>query len=227
MCTWSMISLQDANSPTMEHLTMFHDHTLMINILITVLVLYIIISTCLNKIINRVTMQNQLIELIWTFIPMIILIFMAFPSIKILYLMDEIFYPMITIKCMGHQWYWSYEYSDFSNIEFDSFMVPTEELINNEFRLLEVSNRMVIPFNMQIRLLISSVDVIHSWAMPSMGIKVDATPGRINQSNLLAIRPGLFYGQCSEICGANHSFMPIVVESTSLKSFISWIKKFN
>nr|AJE61788.1 cytochrome c oxidase subunit II [Cephus pygmeus] len=226
MCTWSMISLQDANSPSMEHLTMFHDHILMINILITVMVIYIIVSISLNKIINRTMMQNQLIELIWTFIPMIILIFMAFPSIKILYLMDEIFAPMMTIKCMGHQWYWSYEYSDFNNIEFDSFMIPTEELNKNEFRLLEVSNRMIIPLNTQIRLLISSVDVIHSWTIPAMGIKVDATPGRINQTGLLSIRPGLFYGQCSEICGANHSFMPIIVESTNLKSFISWIKKF-
>nr|YP_009328020.1 cytochrome c oxidase subunit II [Trachelus iudaicus]APC92663.1 cytochrome c oxidase subunit II [Trachelus iudaicus] len=227
MCTWSMISLQDANSPTMEHLTMFHDHTLMINILITTLVIYIIVSIYLNKIMNRTTMQNQMIELIWTFIPMIILIFMAFPSIKILYLMDEILTPMITIKCMGHQWYWSYEYSDFNNIEFDSFMTPTENLNNNEFRLLEVSDRMIIPFNTQIRLLISSVDVIHSWTIPAMGIKVDATPGRINQTNMLSIRPGLFYGQCSEICGANHSFMPIIVESTNLSSFISWIKNFN
>nr|YP_009180587.1 cytochrome c oxidase subunit II [Calameuta idolon]ALM04143.1 cytochrome c oxidase subunit II [Calameuta idolon] len=227
MCTWSMISLQDANSPSMEHLTMFHDHTLTINILITMLVLYIIMSIYMNKIINRTTMQNQLIELIWTFIPMIILIFMAFPSIKILYLMDEIFTPLITIKCMGHQWYWSYEYSDFSNIEFDSFMIPTEELNTNEFRLLEVNNRMVIPFNTQIRLLVSSVDVIHSWTIPAMGIKVDATPGRINQTGLLAIRPGLYYGQCSEICGANHSFMPITIESTNMESFISWIKNFN
>nr|ARO34971.1 cytochrome c oxidase subunit II [Characopygus scythicus] len=226
MSTWSMISLQDANSPSMEHLTMFHDHILTINILITMLVVYIIISISLNKIINRTLMQNQLIELIWTFIPMIILLFMAFPSIKILYLMDEIFTPMITIKCMGHQWYWSYEYSDFNNIEFDSFMIPTDELNNNEFRLLEVNNRMIIPFNSQIRLLISSVDVIHSWTVPSMGIKVDATPGRINQASLLAIRPGLFYGQCSEICGANHSFMPIIIESTNMSSFISWIKKF-
>nr|QNE85717.1 cytochrome c oxidase subunit II [Cephus pygmeus] len=226
MCTWSMISLQDANSPSMEHLTMFHDYILMINILITMMVVYIIISISLNKIINRTMMQNQLIELIWTLIPMIILIFMAFPSIKILYLMDEIFSPMMTIKCMGHQWYWSYEYSDFNNIEFDSFMIPTNELNKNEFRLLEVSNRMIVPLNTQIRLLISSVDVIHSWTIPAMGIKIDATPGRINQTNLLTMRPGLFYGQCSEICGANHSFMPIIVESTNMKNFISWIKKF-
>nr|YP_009180574.1 cytochrome c oxidase subunit II [Calameuta filiformis]ALM04130.1 cytochrome c oxidase subunit II [Calameuta filiformis] len=227
MSTWSMISLQDANSPMMENLTMFHDHIMTINILITMLVLYIIVSIYLNKIINRTVMQNQLIELIWTFIPMIILFFMAFPSIKILYLMDEIFSPVITIKCMGHQWYWSYEYSDFSNIEFDSFMIPTEELNNNEFRLLDVNNRMVIPFNTYIRLLISSVDVIHSWTIPAVGIKVDATPGRINQASLLTIRPGLYYGQCSEICGANHSFMPIVIESTNPKLFISWIKNFN
>nr|ARO34959.1 cytochrome c oxidase subunit II [Syrista parreyssii]UGN61578.1 cytochrome c oxidase subunit II [Syrista parreyssii] len=225
MSTWSMISLQDANSPSMEYLTMFHDHILTINILITSLVLYIIISISFSKFINRTMMQNQIIELIWTFIPMIILLFMAFPSIKILYLMDEIFTPLITIKCLGHQWYWSYEYSDFNNIEFDSFMTPSEELNKNEFRLLEVNNRMIIPWNTQIRLMISSIDVIHSWTIPSMGIKVDATPGRMNQTNMLSIRPGLFFGQCSEICGANHSFMPIIVESTNLNSFISWIKK--
>lgn len=226
MCTWSIISLQDANSPSIEHLTIFHDHILMINILITVIVIYIIVSISLNKIINRTIIQNQLIELIWTFIPIIILIFIAFPSIKILYLIDEIFAPMITIKCIGHQWYWRYEYSDFNNIEFDSFIIPTEELNKNEFRLLEVRNRIIIPLNTQIRLLISSVDVIHSWTIPAIGIKVDATPGRINQTGLLSIRPGLFYGQCSEICGANHRFIPIIVESTNLKSFISWIKKF-
>nr|ARO34933.1 cytochrome c oxidase subunit II [Pachycephus cruentatus] len=226
MCTWSMISLQDANSPSMEHLMMFHDHILTINILITMLVLYIIISISTGKFFNRTMMQNQTIELIWTFIPMIILLFMAFPSIKILYLMDEILLPSITIKCLGHQWYWSYEYSDFNNVDYDSFMIPTEDLYTSEFRLLEVNNRTIIPFNNQIRLLISSLDVIHSWTIPSLGIKVDATPGRINQINLFSNRPGLFFGQCSEICGANHSFMPIIIESTNLNLFINWIKMF-
>nr|WAK83093.1 cytochrome c oxidase subunit II [Janus sp.] len=227
MSTWSMISLQDANSPSMEHLTMFHDHILMINIMIILMVLYMLISICFTNFYNRTTMQNQTIELIWTLIPMVILLFMAMPSIKILYLMDEMFNPVISIKCVGHQWYWSYEYSDFNNVEFDSFMTPSEELKKNEFRLLEVNNRTIIPMNTQIRMLITSMDVIHSWAMPSMGIKIDATPGRINQINMISTRPGMFFGQCSEICGANHSFMPILIESTNLNYFISWIKNFN
>nr|YP_010596811.1 cytochrome c oxidase subunit II [Stenocephus fraxini]WAK85070.1 cytochrome c oxidase subunit II [Stenocephus fraxini] len=226
MATWSMLSLQDSNSPSMEHLIMFNDHILTINLLITTMVIYMMISIILSNFINRMLMQNQIIELIWTFIPMIILLLMAFPSIKILYLMDEIYLPSLSIKCIGHQWFWSYEYSDFNNVEFDSFMTPTNELNNNEFRLLEVNNRTIIPFNTQIRLLITSLDVIHSWTIPSMGVKIDATPGRINQANLLANRPGLFFGQCSEICGANHSFMPIIIESTNMNSFINWIKSF-
>nr|UYA96521.1 cytochrome c oxidase subunit II [Syrista sp. 1 GYN-2021c] len=226
MPMWSMISLQDANSPTMENLTMFHDHAMMINTLITTMVLYMILSIMTNKMFNRMIMQNQIIELIWTLIPMIILMLLALPSIKILYLMDEIFTPSITIKCMGHQWYWSYEYSDFNNVEYDSFMIPSQDLQKGEFRLLEVNNRTIIPFNTYVRMLISSMDVIHSWTVPAMGVKTDATPGRINQINLLSIRPGLFYGQCSEICGANHSFMPIILESTNLKMFIRWIKNF-
>nr|ARO34921.1 cytochrome c oxidase subunit II [Janus compressus] len=224
MPTWSMISLQDSNSPSMEHLIMFHDHIMTINILITLMVLYMIISIYFTKYFNRSMMQNQTIELIWTLIPMVILVFMAMPSIKILYLMDEMFNPMMSIKCLGHQWYWSYEYSDFNNLEFDSFMIPTNELKKNEFRLLEVNNRTVIPMDTQIRLLVTSTDVIHSWTIPSMGIKVDATPGRINQINMMSMRPGMYFGQCSEICGANHSFMPIIIESTNLSSFISWIK---
>nr|UGN61591.1 cytochrome c oxidase subunit II [Janus megamaculatus]UGN61604.1 cytochrome c oxidase subunit II [Janus megamaculatus] len=226
MPMWSMISLQDANSPSMENLTMFHDHAMMINILITTMVIYMMTSMSLTKTFNRNLMQNQIIELIWTIIPMIILLMMALPSIKILYLMDEIFTPSITIKCLGHQWYWSYEYSDFNNIEFDSFMIPSQDLAKSEFRLLEVNNHTIVPFNTYVRMLISSTDVIHSWTIPAMGVKTDATPGRINQINLLAIRPGLFYGQCSEICGANHSFMPIILESTNLNLFIKWIKSF-
>nr|YP_009555373.1 cytochrome c oxidase subunit II [Triodia sylvina]AZU95910.1 cytochrome c oxidase subunit II [Triodia sylvina] len=227
MATWSNLNLQNSSSPLMEQIIFFHDHTLLILIMITVLVGYIMISLSLNKYINRFLLEGQMIELIWTILPAITLIFIALPSLRLLYLLDEINNPLITLKTIGHQWYWSYEYSDFNNIEFDSYMIPTNELKLEEFRLLDVDNRIILPMNTQIRILITATDVIHSWTIPSLGVKVDATPGRLNQSNFFLNRPGLFYGQCSEICGANHSFMPIVIESISMNKFINWIKNYN
>lgn len=155
--------------------------------------------------------------------PIIILVYLALPSLKILYLTDEIFNPILTIKSIGHQWYWKYEYSDFKNINFNSFIIKNNELKNFNFRLLDVDNNIVIPIKSQIRILINSADVIHSWTIPRIGVKIDAIPGRINQTIINAIRPGLFYGQCSEICGLNHRFIPIVLESTSNLNFIRWI----
>nr|YP_011011069.1 cytochrome c oxidase subunit II [Cymoninus sechellensis]WPW49237.1 cytochrome c oxidase subunit II [Cymoninus sechellensis] len=223
MATWMNINLQDAMSPLMEQLIFFHDHTIMIIIMITIMVMYMLISIMMNKYINRYLLEGQTIEFIWTLMPAIILIFIALPSLHLLYLIDEINNPSITLKTIGHQWYWSYEYSDFNNIEFDSYMKPTSELNNNEFRLLEVDNRVVLPMNIQTRILVSSADVLHSWAMPSLGIKIDATPGRLNQGSFKIMRPGIMYGQCSEICGVNHSFMPIVIESIPINHFIKWI----
>nr|WGL39511.1 cytochrome c oxidase subunit 2 [Limbodessus compactus] len=225
MATWSDISLQDSASPLMEQLTFFHDHTLMILTMITILVGYLMFSLIFNKFINRFLLEGQTIEVIWTILPAIILIFIALPSLRLLYLLDEISNPWLTLKTIGHQWYWSYEYSDFKKLEFDSYMIPSNELNSNGFRLLDVDNRIVLPFNSQIRILVSAMDVLHSWTVPSLGVKIDATPGRLNQTNLFMNRPGLFYGQCSEICGANHSFMPIVIESIPSNSFIKWISK--
>nr|YP_002727912.1 cytochrome c oxidase subunit II [Geocoris pallidipennis]ABZ02010.1 cytochrome c oxidase subunit II [Geocoris pallidipennis] len=223
MATWANMGLQDAMSPLMEQLIFFHDHTLMILIMITVMVAYIMMMTMNNKLINRFLLEGQTIELIWTMMPAVTLIFIALPSLHLLYLMDEINKPMVTLKVIGHQWYWSYEYSDFNNIEFDSYMKPTMEINNEELRLLEVDNRVVLPMNTQIRVLVTAADVLHSWAVPSLGVKVDATPGRLNQTSFLIKRPGIMYGQCSEICGANHSFMPIVIESIPTSNFIKWI----
>lgn len=188
-------------------------------------IIYLIYTIIYNKIINRLLIENQIIEIIWTIIPGIILIFIALPSLHVLYLIEESIKPAITIKTIGHQWYWSYEYSDFNKIEFDSFIIPPQENKINEFRLLEVNNRLILPFNTQIRLLVSAADVLHSWAIPSLGIKVDANPGRINQTSFYINYPGLFFGQCSEICGAVHSFIPITLEATNKKSFIKWIIK--
>nr|YP_010987574.1 cytochrome c oxidase subunit II [Bledius obscurus]WON65980.1 cytochrome c oxidase subunit II [Bledius obscurus] len=225
MMTWKTLMLQDSASPLMEQLMFFHDHTLMILIMITTIVTYMLITIMFNQFNYRYLLESQMIEIIWTMLPAIILIFIALPSLRLLYLLDEINNPMITIKTIGHQWYWSYEYSDFSNIEFDSYMIPYNELKSYNFRLLDVDNRICAPFNAQVRMLVTSTDVIHSWTIPSLGIKIDATPGRLNQTSLFMNRSGIFFGQCSEICGANHSFMPIVMESISSNFFINWIHK--
>nr|YP_010411406.1 cytochrome c oxidase subunit II [Agrilus sichuanus]URN73052.1 cytochrome c oxidase subunit II [Agrilus sichuanus] len=224
MATWTPNLTLDSSSPLMEQLTFFHDHALSILAIITAMVGYLLIELLLNKQVNRFLLEGQAIEVIWTILPALILIFIALPSLQLLYLVDEMKNPLISIKSIGHQWYWSYEYSDFKNLEFDSYMIPPQECQLNHFRLLDVDNRTVVPFNSQIRLLVTAADVIHSWTVPSLGVKIDATPGRLNQISFLLNRSGLFYGQCSEICGANHSFMPIVLESISMQSFIKWIK---
>uniref|UniRef100_UPI003001ABD5 cytochrome c oxidase subunit II n=1 Tax=Thailocyba longilobula TaxID=3019674 RepID=UPI003001ABD5 len=226
MATWSTLNFQNANSPIMEQLIFFHDHTMMIILTITISVTYMMLLVMIKKFNSRFTLENQMIEFVWTLMPALLLIFIALPSLKILYMLEETTKPSITIKTIGHQWYWSYEYSDFKKIEFDSYMKPSNEINQNEFRLLETDNKIVIPFNNQTRMLMTSSDVIHSWTIPTLGIKIDASPGRINQGNMITNRPGLFYGQCSEICGANHSFMPIMIESIDIKSFINWIKKY-
>lgn len=168
------------------------------------------------------------LEIIWTITPAIILVLIAGPSFKLIYLMDEVIDPAVTLKVIGHQWYWSYEYSDYADqngtsIEFDSYMVPTDALEQGQFRLLEVDQKVQVPVNTHVRVIITGADVIHSWCVPSLGVKLDAIPGRLNQTGFLASREGIYYGQCSEICGANHSFMPIVVEAVSLDSYCMFV----
>lgn len=225
MTTWASLDIQDRNSPIIEQLNFFHDHSLLILILVTTLVGYLIFILFFNELNNRFLLHGQTIEVIWTILPAIVLLFIAFPSLRILYLLDEINNPSISIKTIGHQWYWSYEYSDFNNIEFDSYIIPINEIKLNDFRLLDVDNRIILPINNQIRILVTATDVIHSWTIPSLGVKVDANPGRLNQTNFFINRAGLFFGQCSEICGANHRFIPIVIERTPVNFFIKWIKK--
>nr|QWB85822.1 cytochrome c oxidase subunit II [Typodryas sp. N143] len=225
MATWKTLLLQDSASPLMEQLSFFHDHTLMILTIITVLVGQLMISLFFNKFSYRLLLEGQLIEIIWTILPAVTLIFIALPSLRLIYILDEVNSPVLTIKTVGHQWYWSYEYSDFKQVEFDSYMIPPKEMNNYNFRLLDVDNRIIVPFESQIRMLITAADVIHSWTVPAFGVKIDATPGRLNQVSFSISRSGLFFGQCSEICGANHSFMPIVIESISSHHFIKWISK--
>lgn len=184
---------------------------------------YLIFTLFFNKYNNRFLLEGQTIEVIWTILPAITLIFIALPSLRLLYLLDEINNPIITLKTIGHQWYWRYEYSDFINLEFDSYIIPTNELSLENFRLLEVDNRVVLPFHTQVRLMVSAADVLHSWTIPALGVKIDATPGRLNQTRFFIRRPGIYFGQCSEICGSNHRFIPIIIERVNIKNFIKWI----
>lgn len=227
MSTWGQLSFQDAASPLITQLISFHDHAILIITLVITIVIYAFISLLLNKFTRNNIFEAQEIETIWTILPALILLFLALPSLRLLYLIDEITNPCFTIKTIGHQWYWRYEYSDFSNIEFDSYITPTEDLKEGEFRLLEVDNRAVLPIQTEVRILVTAADVIHSWAIPRLGVKLDAIPGRLNQLGIYVSRPGVFYGQCSEICGANHSFMPIAIETVDFSSFTKWIRQFS
>nr|YP_010000394.1 cytochrome c oxidase subunit II [Rhadina sibilatrix]QHI42453.1 cytochrome c oxidase subunit II [Phylloscopus sibilatrix]QOD96267.1 cytochrome c oxidase subunit II [Rhadina sibilatrix] len=221
MANHSQFGFQDASSPIMEELLQFHDHALMVALAICSLVLYLLALMLTEKLSSN-TVDAQAIELVWTILPAVVLITLALPSLRILYMMDEISEPDLTLKAIGHQWYWSYEYTDFKDLTFDSYMVPTADLPLGHFRLLEVDHRVIVPTHSTVRVIVTADDVLHSWAVPSLGVKTDAIPGRLNQTSFLASRPGVYYGQCSEICGANHSFMPIVVESAPLANFESW-----
>lgn len=170
------------------------------------------------------------LEIVWTVTPSIILLLIAVPSFALLYSMDEVIDPSLTFKAIGHQWYWSYQYSDYIvtddiNVNFDSYMVPTEELKPGQFRLLEVDNQVVLPIYTHIRLLVTATDVLHSWAVPSLGVKIDCVPGRLNQVSLFIKKEGLYFGQCSELCGVNHGFMPIAVKAVEPAEFTAWIRK--
>nr|YP_010694886.1 cytochrome c oxidase subunit II [Sineleotris saccharae]WCF60101.1 cytochrome c oxidase subunit I [Sineleotris saccharae] len=218
----SQLGFQDATSPVMEELLHFHDHALMIVFLITTLVLYMIVAMLSTKLTNKIILNSQEIEIIWTVLPAVILILIALPSLRIVYLMDEINDPHLTIKTMGHQWYQSYEYTDYEDLDLDSYMIPTQDLTPGQFCLLKTDHRMVTPIESPIRVLMSTEDILHSWAVLTLGVKMEATPGRLNQMALIASRPKVFYGPCSEICGANPSFMPIVGETVPLKHFEIW-----
>lgn len=222
--SWGQLLLQDATSPIILQLISFHDHTLIILTLVISVVTYAIITLILNSITHRYLLEAQQIETIWTILPAIILLFLALPSLRLLYLTDEVRNPNITIKAIGHQWYWSYEYSDFKDTIIDSYILHEPDLSQGQYRLLEVDNRVILPILTDIRVIVTAADVIHAWTVPALGCKVDAVPGRLNQLIISLNTPGVFYGQCSEICGANHSFIPICLESVNLKSFTKWLK---
>jgi len=222
MRSWIQFILQDSASLTINIIIKFHDLILIIIVTVLRVITYSILFLITNNYSNRTLKEAHKTELIWTIIPALILLSIAIPSLRLLYFMDELNQPALSIKAIGHQWYWSYEYGDFSNISYDSFILPDKQLNKGEFRLLEVDNRIVIPIQTEVRLLITASDVIHAWTVPALGIKADAIPGRLNQLRFSLNRTGVFYGQCSEICGINHSFIPIVIESINIDSFIKW-----
>ena len=229
---WQM-GFQDPATPVMQGIIDLHDDICFFLIIILSLVLWMLMRTLYffhqskNPVPEKI-IHGTSIEIAWTVAPSLILVLIAIPSFALLYSMDEVVDPAITVKVIGHQWYWSYEFSDYTtsdgtSIAFDSYMIPEEELNPGQLRLLEVDNRVVVPANTHIRFIITSADVLHSWAIPSLGIKCDAVPGRLNQVPTFIKREGVFYGQCSELCGANHAFMPIVVEAVSLENYVSWV----
>jgi cytochrome c oxidase subunit 2 len=227
------INIQDPATPIAEGMLNFHNYLMFFVISIGIFVFWLLYYSLLmnSKISNKFSHSN-ILEIIWTILPAIILIFIAIPSFSLLYSLDELSDPIITVKVVGHQWYWSYEYTDLFknspednniNQSFDSYMINTNDLTLGAFRLLEVDNRVVLPTGTHIRILVTSSDVLHSWAIPSFGIKVDAIPGRLSQASLYIKRDGIYYGQCSEICGINHGFMPIVISAVSPQNYLNWV----
>lgn len=220
---------QDPASPIMEGIINLHHSIFWIIIVILTFVLWMLTRAVIPFLATVNTQPSNVthgttLEIVWTIIPAIILAFIAVPSFVLLYSMDEIINPAITIKAIGNQWFWSYEINDGDNsIAFDSYMIPEDDLKLGQIRLLEVDNSLVLPILTHIRVLVTANDVLHCWAVPSLGVKIDAVPGRINQTSIFIKRPGVFRGQCSEICGINHGFMPIVVEGVDLDSYLSWL----
>lgn len=227
MSTWSQVGLQDAFSPVIEEFVYFHDFTNIILLFILSFVGFILLRVFFNKIIHKSLLEGQILECIWTLIPALILVQIALPSLVLLYTLEEYRSEIgITLKATGHQWYWRYEYPDFLGVNkdsgplsFDSYIVPARELASGDFRLLETDNRVSLPAQTPIRVLVTRGDVLHSWAIPSLGLKVDAVPGRLNQLNVEINSVGVFYGQCSEICGANHRFMPIATQFLKIEDW--------
>ena len=230
------IYFQDSATPQMEGLVELHDNIMYYLVIILFSVGWILLSIIKNYVAKNTPISHKylnhgtLIELIWTITPAVILMLIAFPSFKLLYLMDEVSDPSMSVLAEGHQWYWSYQYPDFldSNdefIEFDSYIVPDSDLEEGTLRMLEVDNRVILPELTHVRFIITAGDVIHSFACPALGIKCDAYPGRLNQVSVFINREGVFYGQCSEICGILHSSMPIVIESVSLEKFLTWLEE--
>ena len=221
---------QAAASPVMHSVLAFNGllHPIITGIFVFVLVLLFYtlyrFSAKRNPHPSKTT-HNTLVEVVWTVVPVMILIVIAIPSFKLLYFQDRAVDPEMTIKAIGHQWYWTYEYPDHDGLTFDALMIADEDIADGQVRLLETDNRIVVPVDTTIQVLLTADDVIHAWAVPAFGIKLDAVPGRLNETWFKAEREGVFYGQCSELCGVYHGFMPITVEVVSKSAFATWVVK--
>ena len=224
------LGFQDAASQSMYEIVSFHNSILLpIIIAISVFVLFLMAYACFRFRESRnpnpsKTTHNVAIEVLWTLIPCLILIVMAVPSFKILYSQDTIPKADVTIKAIGYQWYWGYEYPD-ENIIFDSYMIEDKDLLPGQPRLLAVDNEVIVPVNKVVKVLITANDVLHAWALPAFGVKRDAMPGRVNETWFKADRVGTFYGQCSELCGIKHAFMPITVKVVTDEEYQEWLEE--
>lgn len=223
MSTWSQILLQERNRTVNQLLSLFHDYSLALIINILIFVTGISISIIRNKLISD-SIIPTLVETIWTILPIFILLALVVPSLQILYFIEES-NPYLTIKVIGHQWYWEYNLADL-DIRFEAFIYKEQELYIDEYRLLQTDRPLVLPMIKNIRVLITASDVLHCWAVPRLGVKADAVPGRLNQVYFNVIRPRIIYGQCSEICGEQHRFIPIEIEAISNKKFLEWCRAY-
>jgi cytochrome c oxidase subunit II len=223
------LNFQPAASPVMERVASLHDLLLWIITLISIFVLALLVFACLRFRASRNARPSRrthhtLLEIAWTAVPVLILVVIAIPSFKLLYFMDRIPEPEMTLKAVGHQWYWSYEYPDDGNFTFDAYMVADGDLKEDQLRLLTTDNAVVLPVDTDIRVLVTATDVIHAWAVPAFGVKSDGVPGRVNETWLRIDEPGMYYGQCSELCGDFHGFMPIMVRAVGKQEFEAWTK---
>ncbi|MGL4825061.1 MAG: cytochrome c oxidase subunit II, partial [Alphaproteobacteria bacterium] len=224
---WQM-GMQQPATPVMERIYHLHDILLWITgaiaLFVGALLIYVLLRFRASKNPTPSTQTHHtLLEVIWTAIPTVILVALAIPSLKLLYFMDKAVDPQLTVKVVGHQWYWSYDYPD-HQIAFDSLMVDTKDLQPDQLRLLDVDNPLIVPVGTVVRVLLTSADVIHSWALPALGIKKDTVPGKLTETWFQIKQEGVYYGQCSEICGINHGFMPIVVKAIPREQFAQWLE---
>lgn len=226
---WEM-TFQDAFSPVAREQHLFNDMLTWIigaiSLLVLALLVYVIVR--FNKRANPTpskTTHNTLVEVIWTVVPIMILIVIMIPSLKLLYYTDRIETPDMTIKAIGYQWYWGYQYVDEDDLSFEALLVEEGDLKPGQLRLLTTDNAIVLPIDTNIRVLVTAEDVIHSWAMPSLGVKIDAVPGRLNETWIRIEKEGMYYGQCSELCGTGHGFMPIMLKAVSKDDYAKWLVK--
>jgi len=231
------LGFQDSAAPGFTGIVELHNTIIFYLIIICIAVFWVLFSMIIYynyekaPFVYKYMNHGTILETVWTILPALLLVAIAFPSFRLLYLMDEVISPTITIKIVGNQWYWSVEYSDYTidnedSIDFDAYLIPESDLELGQFRLLDCDNRITVPVNCHVRIIVTASDVLHSFAVPSLGIKIDACPGRLNQASFIAERIGTFYGQCSEICGVWHGFMPIAVDSVSVPNYLAFLDSF-